>query len=61
MKQGDKIIIEYIKLAYNTYKKTTKKESGIFIKDYKSYIQFYDKYNIRRSIMKQDLIKIERV
>ncbi len=59
MKQGEKIIVEYVQLAYNTNRKITEETQGIFIKDYGNYIQFLDKYKIRRSIMKNDLIKIQ--
>lgn len=61
MKEGTKIIVYYVESAYNTSKKLRKTKEGTFIKEYNNYIQFYDKYNIRRSVMKQDLIDIERV
>lgn len=61
MKKGENIIVEYVQAAYNTSRKQIKRKNGVFIKEYNTYIQFYDKYNIRRSIMKQDLIKIERI
>jgi hypothetical protein len=61
MKEGTKIIVYYVEAAYNTSKRMRKSREGTFIKEYSNYIQFYDKYHIRRSIMKQDLIDIERV
>ncbi len=61
MNQGDNVTINCIQTIYNTNKKNIKRMSGIFIKDYGSYIQIYDKYNIRTSIVKQDIVKIERV
>ena len=61
MKEGTKVIVEYTEVAYNTNRKQIKRKEGIFIKEYDNYIQFYDKYNIRRSIMKQDLIDIKKI
>ncbi len=61
IESGDKIIIEYIETMYNTSARKHKKKKGVFIKAYKTYLQFYDKYNIRTSIMNQDIIKIERI
>lgn len=61
MKQGEKITVYYTQVANNSNKKNVKSKMGIFIRDYGSYIQIYDKYNIRTSIMKQDIVKIERV
>lgn len=59
MKEGTKVIVYYIDAAYNTNRKVKKTKEGTFIKEYSNYIQFYDRYNIRRSVMKQDLIDIE--
>ncbi|MBR0428223.1 MAG: hypothetical protein IJK18_08520 [Clostridia bacterium] len=61
MKEGTKIIVYYVEAAYNTSKRMRKSRECTFIKEYSNYIQFYDKYHIRRSVMKQDLIDIERV
>lgn len=61
MERGTKIIVQYVESAYNTNKKTKKIKQGRFIKEYNNYILFYDKYNIRRTVMKQDLIDLERI
>lgn len=58
MKKGDKIAITE-KLF--KVKGKTKLVCGTFIKDYGSYIQLYDKYNIRRSIMKHDILEINHI
>ena len=58
MKTGEKVIVNFVEVQYNTNRKKCKEINGIFIKDYGNYIQILDKYNIRRSIMKHDLVKI---
>ena len=59
--QGDEVIVIANVLALNTRNKSKKKIKGFFIRDYGSYIQIYDKYHLRRSILKVDIIKIGKV
>lgn len=38
----------------------TRKKIGVYIKDYGKYIQIMNRYGLRESIMKQDIIKIKK-
>ncbi len=38
----------------------TKKKLGVFIKNYGRYIQIMNRYGLRESIMKQDIIRIKK-
>ena len=58
MKTGEKVIAIYTDIAYNSNRKKERRIDGTFLKDYGNYIQILDKYKLRRSIMKNDLIKI---
>ena len=57
IQKGQKIIVEYITVAYNSYK-NTKRIAGEFIGDYGNYILIIDKWKIRRTTNKQDIVKI---
>ncbi len=61
IQEKEKIEITYRDADYNTTTRKNKKIKGIFIKDYGRYIQIYDKYNLRKSFMKQDIVSIEIV
>ena len=56
IQQGDNVIIDYKK----NIKGEIKKKMGVFIKDYGNYIQILDKYGIRQSYMKQDIVNITK-
>lgn len=38
-----------------------RKKIGVYIKDYGKYIQIMNRYGLRESIMKQDIIKIKKM
>lgn len=59
MKTGEKVIVIFTDIQYNSNRKKAKRIDGTFLKDYGNYIQILDKYKLRRSIMKNDLIKIQ--
>lgn len=59
MKTGEKVIVIFTDIQYNSNRKKAIKLDGIFLKDYGNYIQILDKYKLRRSIMKNDLINIQ--
>jgi len=60
MQQGDKVTVDYYNSECYTSKIKTKKITGEFIKDYGNYIQVFDRFHLRKSIMKNDILKIVR-
>ena len=59
IENGDKGIVESYETAeYNIRRRKRIRRMGEFIRDYGWYIQIMDKYKIRRSIDKRDIVRV---
>lgn len=59
IENGDKVIVESYETAeYNIRRRKRIRRMGEFIRDYGWYIQIMDKYKIRRSIDKRDIVRV---
>ena len=59
IQKGDKVIVELYEIAdYNIKRRKRIKREGEFAGNYSWYIQIIDKYGIRRSIDKRDILRV---
>ena len=59
IKKGDRVLVESYEIAdYNLRRRKKTRREGQFVGNYSYYIQIIDKYKIRRSIDKRDIVRI---